>query len=110
MCCARFRNVTALNIDFHPGAEDDFISAIEWYKWRASKSIANRFIQSALEALENITDSPYIFPNEKGEIRKCIMRRFPYKILFEVQQERILILAIAHVKRHPNYWQKRSKF
>lgn len=98
----------ALTFDFHPDAEEEFIAAIEWYLSHASKAVADRFIEATTRSIRIILNSPLSHPVERGVIRKCHVKRFPYKILFEVDEDSILILAVSHAKRHPDYWHLRK--
>lgn len=40
---------------------------------------------------------------------RCLLKRFPYGIIYAQLDERILILAVAHAKRSPGYWESRRK-
>jgi len=40
-------------------------------------------------------------------IRRCLIKRFPYSILYGINVDMIVIIAIAHLHRKPNYWQGR---
>ncbi|MDE2389240.1 MAG: type II toxin-antitoxin system RelE/ParE family toxin [Betaproteobacteria bacterium] len=46
---------------------------------------------------------------ERGDIRRMMLSRFPYKLLYSVEMERIYIIALAHLHRAPDYWTTRSK-
>jgi len=51
-----------------------------------------------------ILEYPMAFAIERGEIRCCLLHKFPYKILFSMEKDHIFIVAIAHQHRKPNYW------
>jgi len=40
--------------------------------------------------------------------RKCALRRFPFSIFYRASTNEILVLAVAHAKRHPDYWHARA--
>jgi toxin ParE1/3/4 len=42
------------------------------------------------------------------DVRRCLTRVFPYGILYTIERELILILAVAHLAREPDYWKPRS--
>ncbi|MFT5114733.1 MAG: hypothetical protein ACI8P9_004073 [Parasphingorhabdus sp.] len=42
-------------------------------------------------------------------IRKCLLHKFPYKLLYSIELDHILILAVAHQHRKPGYWANRLK-
>lgn len=43
----------------------------------------------------------------EGEIRRCLTNRFPFGILYSVEADRVLILAVMHLHRDPGYWRER---
>lgn len=47
------------------------------------------------------------FPAIETEVRRALMRRFPYSIYFTVLPERIVVIAVLHVRRYPQEWQSR---
>ncbi|MBD1401616.1 hypothetical protein ICT70_13195 [Pelobacter sp. M08fum] len=47
---------------------------------------------------------PDSFPAVRGSVRKAFVRAFPYKVLFSVEGSSLIILAIAHQHRLPDYW------
>jgi toxin ParE1/3/4 len=50
--------------------------------------------------LETLPDSPY---------RRALLKQFPYAIVFEVLSDEILVVAVAHSSRAPNYWLGRHR-
>jgi hypothetical protein len=61
-----------------------------------------------------VQDRPHSFPqlqgfDERFEIRRALLTRFPYAIVFVVQPEEIRVLAVAHAKRRPQYWLSRLR-
>ncbi len=45
-----------------------------------------------------------MFVKVKKDIRKCIINKFPFNILYSVENDYILVIAIAHHHRNPDYW------
>lgn len=62
------------------------------------------FRQEVREASLRISTYPFGWSLEKGEIRKCLLHRFPYKLLYSVEEDHIFIIAVAHLHRRPDYW------
>jgi plasmid stabilization system protein ParE len=48
-----------------------------------------------------------MFVRLEGNIRRALLKTYPYAVVFREGEEEILILAIAHGKRRPGYWRKR---
>jgi len=55
-------------------------------------------------AAERISRHPRAWSIDLGEVRKCLLHRFPYKLLYSIESDHILILAVAHQHREPDYW------
>jgi plasmid stabilization system protein ParE len=57
--------------------------------------------------LRFIERNPKIFPPEYKEARKYLVKRFPYKIIYLLEEERIIVLAVIHSKRSPRLTKER---
>jgi toxin ParE1/3/4 len=57
--------------------------------------------------LEKISQSPEQFPHIRGHIRRALLRRFPYGIHFITETDRVVVLAVFHVKRNPRLLEER---
>lgn len=55
-------------------------------------------------ALRRISDYPQAWSVERGEIRKCLLHKFPYKILYSIEPDHLLVVAVAHQHQQPDYW------
>lgn len=47
---------------------------------------------------------PDIYPIILNHFRRCLVYKFPYGIIFSVENEFIYIIAVMHLKRKPDYW------
>mgnify|MGYP001586302467 CR=1 FL=1 len=54
-----------------------------------------------------IKKNPEIHPIEYKRMRKHLIKRFPYKIIYLVKEEKIIVLAVLHGKRSPDLLKKR---
>jgi toxin ParE1/3/4 len=72
-----------------------------------SAIVAQAFIDAVEDAVYRIRESPtrYIVIDE--DVRRCMIRKFPYGILYTIEQDYILILALMHCSREPGYWKSR---
>jgi toxin ParE1/3/4 len=43
----------------------------------------------------------------KGRFRRCLVHRFPYGIIYAVEDDTIYVAAIMHLRRQPGYWERR---
>ena len=93
-------------INFHPQAEREFEEAANWYDER-SPGLGAEFVASVRVKVEQILESPQLWPAVRGT-RRALVSRFPYVIVYrEMADRRIEIVAVAHLKRRPMYWSKR---
>ena len=93
---------------FHPGARAEFRAAVEWY--RARSEMAGEFAAAVEGAIKRIRRSPAAYgrwPDVSDEVRRCVLRRFPFVVIYTIDSKGILILALAHTSRDPTYWMRR---
>ena len=95
-----------LPIELLPGARLDFDESFDWYAERG-KETAIRFAAEIESALVKIVDSPERFYLIDEVHRSCLLQRFPYHVVYRIVGGRVLIVAIAHAKREPGYWEHR---
>lgn len=97
-----------MTFDFHPEAEVEFIAAIAFYE-TAEPSLGEEFSLEVHAAMRNILSYPNAWPVLEGAVRRCLVHRFPYGILYSVESSRVYVLALMHLHRRPGYWQQRRK-
>ena len=66
--------------------------------------LGETFKDEVASATMRISHFPQAWSIERGDVRKCIMHKFPYKVLYSIEEDHILIIAIAHQHRKPDYW------
>jgi plasmid stabilization system protein ParE len=88
-----------------PEAEADIGEAFDWYETRLP-GLGSDFLLNVDAAFHAIHRSPRQFPLIHKSIRRTLIRRFPYQILFVEQEDQIVVLAVFHAKRNPKRWKK----
>ena len=84
-------------------AKQEYDSAAEFYEVR-QHGLGARFKSEIKQSLLRIKQFPQISPVDEHEIRKLSLLRFPYKIVYSLQNNVILVVAFAHMHRSPFYW------
>jgi plasmid stabilization system protein ParE len=84
-------------------AKADFDAAFDWYAAR-SESAAIRFAEEVANAIERAAQEPDRFGLLDPTHRQARVKRFPYRIIFTTDGERVTVVAIAHHSRRPDYW------
>ena len=98
-------------VSLSPEAVLELAEAASWYETR-QPGLAVKFLQDIDQAQQAIQSRPLSFPRLANtavdlEIRRALLPRFPYALVFLELQTEIRVLAIAHAKRHPDYWLNR---
>jgi plasmid stabilization system protein ParE len=94
-------------VSFHRLAERELNDAAVYYE-RESPGLGVRFLDEIQRYIGAIVKSPSAGAKVRREVRRRILRKFPYGILYSVKDDGIRILAIMNLKRKPTYWVARS--
>ncbi len=73
------------------------------------EGLGHRFKEEVKKAIKRITEYPKAWSIERGDSRKCLLHKFPYKLLYSIEEDHIFIIAVAHQHRKPDYWIDREK-
>lgn len=96
-----------MSFRFHPEAESEFLAAIDWYEER-SAGLGTDFAAEIHAAIQRAVVLPLAWPRIDGDIRRVLSNRFPYGVLYAIDDGTIYILAVMHLRRHPDYWRERA--
>lgn len=97
----------AARLIIRPEAELDIESSALWYE-EQQHGLGNRFVDGFNEVFARIIEHPLQFPQLENGIRRALLRHFPYGIYFVPESNRIVILAVLHLRRHPNTLRRRT--
>ena len=90
---------------FHPRALTEYAEAVEFYN-QHGVDLAQRFIDAVERGIFRILESPTRWTVIDEDVRRCLIQKFPYAILYTIEEDYILILALMHCSREPRYWKK----
>ena len=96
-----------MRLEFHPEAMAEYEFAVAYYEQHQA-GLGARFIFSIESALQSILDSPVTWPILEQDVRRRLARVFPYALLYSIEPENILILAVMHCHQQPGYWRERE--
>jgi plasmid stabilization system protein ParE len=85
---------------FHPAAEEEFKEAVLWYG-NQQEGLDLEFVRCIDDAIQKIKRNSGLYPIEFENYRKKVVRRFPFKIVYEITEDHIYILAVFHSRRNP---------
>ncbi|HET6763693.1 MAG TPA: type II toxin-antitoxin system RelE/ParE family toxin [Longimicrobiaceae bacterium] len=92
---------------FDPQAEAEFAQAVAFYR-RESEALAAEFADAVELAVSFTAEHPAAGTPVRGEIRRWLVRRFPYSIIYRESPPGVYILAVAHQRQRPEYWSDRT--
>jgi toxin ParE1/3/4 len=92
-----------LSYDLTKRAIRDLAAARDWYDQR-DVSLGNRFLDEVLLAIRAARERPQSFPEVRTTVRGVRCKKYPYRIYFTVESDRIVILAVYHTARDPARW------
>lgn len=87
-------------------AEYEATDAAQWYELR-SKGLGVGFAEAVDVTLARVEDSPLQFPVVYRDVRRALLRRFPYGVFFRLRGSQVRVIAIMHLRRDPRRWQRR---
>lgn len=100
-----------MRFELHPLADGEAMEAAHWYE-NERTGLGDVFLDRLHECYRKIERSPHRFAKletvqVEGEIRRVLLPKFPYIVIYEVLPDLVNVLAVAHASRRPDYWIKR---
>lgn len=93
---------------FHFEAREDIEIAQEYYAGQRY-GLDGIFLDEAESSVARVCENPLLYAADSRGVRKCPLRRFPFAIIYVDFPDHVWILAIAHLKRRPNFWLSRFR-
>lgn len=97
-----------LEIVVRSEARNEILEAAKWYG-NNLKGLGDRFLTSIDFAVTSIQKDPLAFPKVHKEIRRTLLKKFPFGLFYLFDDNRIVIIAVFHSSRNPMGWQRRIK-
>lgn len=94
-------------VSFHPLAEQELNEAASYYD-AANPGLGATFLDEVERAVKQILEHPEASPLVNRLVRRKLVRRFPYSVMYAIHADSIRMLAIANQKRRPFYWRGRK--
>jgi plasmid stabilization system protein ParE len=95
-----------MRYEFHPEALEEYDEAALRYAER-ELALALRFIEAVEDAIRRMLEAPTRWRVIEADVRRCLTRVFPYGILYTIEPDFVLIVAVMHCSREPGYWKQR---
>ena len=96
-----------MKYSFHPDAEEEFNHAIHYYH-DCRKGLGYEFVVEVYLAIERARAYPKAWHIIEGDIRRSLVNKFPFGILYSEEGNELFIIAVMHLHKKPDYWKKRN--
>jgi ParE toxin of type II toxin-antitoxin system, parDE len=93
---------------FLDAAQAEFDESITYYEEQRD-GLGFEFAEEVEEALARIEHYPEAWTKLSSRVRRCLVNRFPYGVLYEVRSERLIVVAIQNLHRKPESWRSRIR-
>jgi plasmid stabilization system protein ParE len=92
-----------MRIIFTAYAVREMKEAVRYYN-EVYPGLGKEFKDEVNRAVCRIAEYPEAWSIERGEVRRCPLHRFSYKLLYAIESDHIVVTAVAHQHRKPDYW------
>lgn len=97
-----------MKISFLDAAQSEFDDTMDYYEEQRS-GLGFEFAEEVEQALERVNHYPEAWSPLSSRVRRCLVNRFPYSVIYEVRSEMIIIVAIQSHHQKPEGWRSRIK-
>jgi toxin ParE1/3/4 len=95
-----------MRYEFHPEALAEYEEAARYYAG-CQEGLDLRFIASVEAAVRQVAAAPERWRLIEQDVRRCLTKVFPYAILYTIEPDYVLVIAVMHCHREPGYWRRR---
>jgi hypothetical protein len=92
-----------MDYSFHPGADKEVDEIVGYYD-SIEESLGDEFFIELHNTITRVLRLPDAWQMVWPSARRCLLSRFPYQLVYQERPEGILIVAVMHLHREPNYW------
>jgi plasmid stabilization system protein ParE len=96
-----------VKVVYLPPAREELLRATRYYAQRAH-GLRTEFLSAIRSAERTIVRFPESKPRVRGEIRRALLHKFPYSILYSIRGQMLVVIAVMHERRRPDYWLSRT--
>jgi hypothetical protein len=92
-----------VEVKFVLPADEELDEAICYYNLQQT-GLGDMFFDEVNKTLERIKEFPFAWTKIGSHTRRCLLNKFPYSLMYVVEEDVILIVAVAHQHREPSYY------
>jgi plasmid stabilization system protein ParE len=92
-----------VKVRFLTPAQQELDEAVAWYDGQAA-GLGLEFLDELDRAMRRVVAFPRSYPEIERGVRRCRLARFSYGLIYGIDRETIVVVAVAHLHRRPRYW------
>ena len=94
-------------VRIRPEAERDVRAAFSWYE-KQRFGLGPELVTELDAVYERLAENPYLYADIRNGVRRAIVRRFPYAVLYLVAETEVRVLSVVNMARNPAVWERRT--
>ncbi len=92
-----------IHLSFVPEASEEFAASATYYESQ-QRGLGQTFVDEIEQTLDRIAKHPEAARVVIGDVRRRLVHRFPFAVLYRVRGDQVVVAAVAHRRRRPGYW------
>ena len=92
-----------MRIRFLEAAQQEVDDAVAWYDER-EEDLGRVFLDELDRVIRRVKSFPLASSEIEPGIRRCLLARFPYGLIYGIDEDLIIVVAVSHLHRQPRYW------
>ncbi len=96
-----------MRVSFTPEAAQEFSEAARWYLGEAGVNQARDFRNQVHRTLQLLSEHPAVGTPGRNRTRSLVVHRYPFSVVYRMQEDDLRIIAVARHSRRPGYWDGR---
>lgn len=93
-------------IGFHPKASEELVASSEFYESKVV-GLGDEFLNEVERMIQVLEDTPLLGVEIEIHFRRAVLHRFPFSLIYSVEENTLWILAVSHQRLKPGYWKSR---
>ena len=96
-----------MEVIYASGVLEEVSESANYYEEEV-EGLGKTFLEKVQSAVQNIKRNPLMYRIIQGNYRRHLLARFPFAVIYRIENQKIYVLAVMHLKRSPNYWRSRT--
>lgn len=90
-------------VEFHPQAGEELVISSKFYDTKVT-GLGDKFLNEIERMIQVLEDTPLLGVELEHPFRKAVLHRFPFSLIYTVEENKLWIVSVAHQRLKPGYW------